>query len=372
MRIMYVAYSGLPSTTAQSINVARACSALAELGHEVSLLVPSAHPMRLHERTDLFRFYNLPENFSIQYVTAPKGRLGRTIFTWKTALEARRWRPDLVMSRYLKSGLLCARLGFPVIYELHAPIKGKGRVISKLARTGQLRSLVTHTNEILREVRGHHLPGLADERVYAIPNGRNPLAGTVAAKTLPKTTGGLNIGYVGKLQAQKGLDLIRALAPLLPGHDIHIVGGDETQIAQWRPQLDLPNVHFHGYVPQAEVDAYIAALDVCLLPNEPHPENPAGVLYSSPMKVLDYMAHGKAILASDLAEIREMLDSDEAMLLPQGDAPAWAEAIARLDGARLEALGETARKRLVAEFSMQARYRRILEHAGFTSPPTAG
>ncbi|MBC7360197.1 MAG: hypothetical protein H5U10_16835, partial [Desulfacinum sp.] len=38
LRIAYIAYLGFPSNTAGSLNVARACSAMGEMGHEVLLL----------------------------------------------------------------------------------------------------------------------------------------------------------------------------------------------------------------------------------------------------------------------------------------------------------------------------------------------
>lgn len=368
MRIVYIAFSGIPSRTAQSINVSRACSAMAELGHEVTLLVPAQHPERLSGQ-DTYEFYNLPDNFTVKYVPAPAIPGGRTIFTWWVALAAWRLRPDLVFSRHLGAGIRCARLGLPVIYELHAPIKGKSRAITRLARTGSLRLLVTHTEEIRRDILTRQLAGLAPERVFSIPNGRNPLSRQIQPKHLEKATAGYNIGYVGKLQAQKGMALIADLAARLPGHDFHLVGGDATQIQEWRAKMDYPNVHFHGYVPQSQVDEFIAAMDLCLLPNEPHPANPSGVLYSSPMKTLDYMAHGKAILATDLQEIREILSDREALLLPQGDGAAWATAVETLGRDAAAALGRAARARVEADFTMRARYARILDEAGFGARP---
>lgn len=228
-----------------------------------------------------------------------------------------------------------------------------------------MRLLVTHTEEIRRDILEHRLPDVVPERVFSIPNGRNPLSSWVQPKHLDKSTTGYNIGYVGKLQAQKGMSLIADMAGRLPGHDFHVVGGDAAQIAEWRGKMAYPHVHFLGYVPQSQVDELIAAMDLCLLPNEPHPENPSGVLYSSPMKTLDYMAHGKAILATDLPEIREILSDREALLLPQGDGAAWAKAIETLARDEMKALGQAARARLEAEFSMRARYGQILDRAGF-------
>lgn len=370
MRILFVAFSGIPANSAQSINVTRGCSALAELGHDVTLLVPKQHPERLDQAGDVYDFYDVPRNFDIKFLPSPAFRGGRTLFTWSVAFHAWRSQCDLVFARYLRSANLCARLGIPTIYDLHSPIKGKGDAISRLARSGQLRLLVTNTEEMRKNIVGHGLPGLDPDLVFPIPTGRDPLRRAPLAMALPKHTTGLNIGFVGKMQVQKGMALVAELAGLLPGHDFHLIGGDEAQIREWREKMPGPHVHFHGYVPQAEVGRYIAALDVCLLPNVPHHENPAGILYSSPMKALDYMAHGKAILASDLTEIREIITDQEAVMLPPGDAAAWAQAIEQLDPARITALGKAAESRLTAKYSMRARYAQILEKAGFRSTAT--
>jgi glycosyltransferase involved in cell wall biosynthesis len=365
MRILFVAFSGIPAHSAQSINVMRGCSAMADLGHEVTLLVPRQHPERLDGVEDIYSFYDLPRNFEVRYLPSPAFRGGRTLFTWSVALAAWQSKCDLVFARYLRSAILCARLGFNTIYDLHSPIKGKGASISQLARSGHLRLLVTNTEEMRKNIVGHRLPGLDPDIVFPIPTGRDPLRTAPEPASLPKHTTGLNLGFVGKMQVQKGMALIAELSQRLPGHDFHLIGGDEAQIREWREKMPGPHVHFHGYVPQAEVGRYICALDVCLLPNVPHHENPSGILYSSPMKALDYMAHGKAILASDLGEIREILTDEDALMLPPGDAAAWADAIEHLDQETISTLGAAAKARLAAQYSMRARYAQILEKAGF-------
>lgn len=369
MRIAYVAFSGIPSLTAQSINVFRACSALSELGHEVVLIVPDQHPNRIRDPRDLGQFYNLPFNFKVKYLPCPGWRGGRTLFSLLARRHIARMDCDLVISRYLRVAVSMARRGTPVVYELHAPIKSKGSMITKLANAPGFRLLVTHTQEIKLDIDRHQIRGLDASRVYAIPNGRDPVSTDIRAKPLDKHTDGLDIGYTGKLQTQKGMGIIAEVADKVRHHDFHIIGGDEAQLSEWMPKMDWPHVHFYGYVPQGDTDAYIAAMDACLLPNVPHHENPAGVLYSSPMKTLDYMAHAKLILASDLTEIRELVSDREAMLLPHDQAAVWVSAINALSRDHLPDLGPAARERLIREFTMQARYGRIIDAAGCQPAP---
>lgn len=365
MRIAFVAFSGIPSNSAQSINVMRGCSAMAELGHEVVLLVPKSHPERI-EAPDVFAFYDVPQNFRIRYLSSPPFRGGRTLFSWLVVWFARKHRIELIFTRYLRSAMLCARLGYDVIYDMHSPVKSKGANLSALARTGRLRLMVTNTELMRQNIIGHKLPGLDPDIVFPVPTGRNGLRSAPSPRHLAKHTQGLNIGFVGKLQVQKGMALVAELANRMPNHDFHILGGDPKQIAEWKAKMPGAHVHFHGYVPQSDVGRYLAAIDVCLLPNTPHHENPDGVLYSSPMKALDYMAHGKAILASDMIEIREIVGNGAAaMLLPHDDPAAWVAAIESLTAEKIDHLGKAAAAHLEAEHTMRARYAKILAKAGF-------
>ena len=90
----------------------------------------------------------------------------------------------------------------------------------------------------------------------------------------------------------------------------------------------------------------------------------------SPLKVFEYMAAGKPILASDIPALREILrDGETALLLPPGEPEAWAAAARALlrDPGRAAALGARARAAFLAEYTWDARAARILAHL----PPQA-
>src|SRR5690606_19885917 len=83
--------------------------------------------------------------------------------------------------------------------------------------------------------------------------------------------------------------------------------------------------------------------------------------YTSPLKLFEYLALGRAIVASDLPAIREVLTHDvDALLVPPGDAAALAAAIGRLadDAALRTRLGAAARARAAA-FTWAARAERL-------------
>jgi glycosyltransferase involved in cell wall biosynthesis len=89
----------------------------------------------------------------------------------------------------------------------------------------------------------------------------------------------------------------------------------------------------------------------------------------SPLKIFEYMAAGKAIIASDLPTLREVLrDRDNALLVPPDDLDAWTRAVCELaaDAAERQRLGARALSDFAGQHSWQARAHRIM--AAFASP----
>ena len=122
------------------------------------------------------------------------------------------------------------------------------------------------------------------------------------------------------------------------------------------------NVQFPGLVAQEHGAEYLAACDILA---SPHVRNPDGSpFFGSPTKLFEYMAMGKAIVASDLDQIGEVVRHGETgWLVPPGDAGALASGLARLvqDRGLRSALGGAARRDAVAHHTWRAHVTRILE-----------
>jgi glycosyltransferase involved in cell wall biosynthesis len=119
---------------------------------------------------------------------------------------------------------------------------------------------------------------------------------------------------------------------------------------------------FTGLVPQEEGPAHLAACDVLASPHVPNPDGTR--FFGSPTKLFEYMAMGKAIVASDLEQIGEVLDHGRtAWLVAPGDAGALASALRRLGGDRglRQALGAAARREALARHTWREHTRRTIE-----------
>lgn len=139
-----------------------------------------------------------------------------------------------------------------------------------------------------------------------------------------------------------------------------------------------PFVRFTGIVQQSEAPAYLAASDIVVAPHVPNADG--SPFFGSPTKLFEYMAMGRAILASDLDQLGDVLsdgvgvsrlphrDLDDessatAVLLPPGDDDALVDGIAFLvdHPASRVILGRNARKLALARYTWDHHVAAILE-----------
>ena len=102
-------------------------------------------------------------------------------------------------------------------------------------------------------------------------------------------------------------------------------------------------VTFAGVAQRAEMPSFVAAFDIAL--------QPYAVPYASPLKLFEYMALGKAVVAPAQANIQEILThGHDALLFDPDDADGFAASIVRLAGdqALRQLLGKAARETLQA------------------------
>jgi glycosyltransferase involved in cell wall biosynthesis len=142
------------------------------------------------------------------------------------------------------------------------------------------------------------------------------------------------VGYAGHLYAWKGVDVLLEALAGVPEATGLIVGGHAAEPDLARTQsraaeLGLADrVNFTGLVPPERVAGLLRQASVLVLPNR---ASAISTSFTSPLKLFEYMAAGRPIVASDLPSLREVLhDQVDALLVPPGDAPALAAAIRTL------------------------------------------
>lgn len=273
----------------------------------------------------------------------------------------RRTRPDAVYERYnlfMLAGLWLRRLtGVPLLLEVNAPIFEERAEHDGLALTGLARwcqktvwrgaDRVLPVTDVLADyVRA---AGVPEARICVIPNGSNPeqlakVPDAAAAKQRLGLEGRLVLGFTGFVRQWNRLDrVLELIAREGEALDLHLllVGDGPARITLEAMARDLgvaDRLTLTGVVAPEAIAAHVAAFDIALIP---------GVTsYASPLKLFEYMALARPVVAPDTRNIREILvDGETALLFDSNDDGAFARAILRLagDGALRASLGAAAK-----------------------------
>jgi glycosyltransferase involved in cell wall biosynthesis len=363
LKIAYVANSIIPSRTANSIHVMKMCAAFARAGHDVTLLVPG-RPERAKDVGDAFGYYGVRESFRV--VALPWGRVtGKAyLFAWRAARAARASGADLCYGRMVHACYFAARAGLPVKFESHAPVTDFDAVgawmFRRLLRHPRFRGLVVISDALRRHYEaGYGAPGRA---IVVAPDAADEAPVPAAARGGDR----LKVGYVGHLYRGRGIELIVRLAERCPWAEFHVVGGLPEDIEVWRGRCrSVGNLRFHGFCPPSDVRSRIAEFDVVLAPYQravtTYGERHDTSQWMSPLKIFEYMAAAKPMVASDLPVLREVLNDSNAVLVDPESVDAWAEAIGRLRDPGLRGrIGSGAHRDFLASHTWEQRARRVL------------
>jgi glycosyltransferase involved in cell wall biosynthesis len=177
----------------------------------------------------------------------------------------------------------------------------------------------------------------------------------------------LVIAFVGGFQHWHGIErLVESFAhvlPEMPNARLLLVGDGRA-----RPSIDRKiselglgsNVIITGLIPQSRVPEILAAADIAVLP---YPELPREMWFS-PLKLYEYMAAGKAIVASDAGQISDVIKHNyNGLLVSPGDIAHLTEALVGLlkEPAERERLGCNARQQALEQHSWRRYVERLVQ-----------
>jgi glycosyltransferase involved in cell wall biosynthesis len=354
VRILYFADTRFPIERANGLQTMATCHALAARGHRVTL---ATRPDTAAPARDPFAFYALPRIAALTF--DPIGASGppavrRVRFLLASARRMQRRDADVIFTRDLGVAAFLSSwppsVRPPLVYESHGiaavvsaempALLGRPELTPSTRKLNRLdsrdrrvwrraASYVTITKSLADDLANRYGPR---DGVFVAPDGAAPSA------PLAMPDGPPVAGYAGHLYPWKGADvLVRALA-LAPGVRGLIVGGhsgeaDLDRISALVQALGLASrVELTGRVAPADVRARLAAATMLVLPNT---RSIISERYTSPLKLFEYLAMGRPIIASDLASIREVLhDGRTGLLVPPDDPAALAAAMTRLAGDR--------------------------------------
>ncbi len=413
-----------------SIHVREMVSALARLGHRISLFSPALHRGKEDEAGSNFgfdvgqdhetleqmaaqvfdadvlpriRFYPiLPAAHHrqvIQELRQVENQMGR-----KTRLrqELRNLLYNVVLGEGLQAVLsnspvdfiyerytlfhaagiaMARRLGVPHLLEVNAPLaeeqkRMRGLELEELAvaSEGWIWQNTDRLLAVSRELA--HLAeqaGVPNDRITVVPNGINPerfhegVAGRLVREHWRLVDAPV-IGFVGSLKAWHGTHtLVQAFADLsreFPGARLLIVGDgpEKSSLQQLVHSLGLSDrVIFTGKIPHNQIPEFIAAMDIAVAPYLPQ-EN----FYFSPIKIFEYMAAGKAVVAGRIGQVAYLVEHKKTgWLYPPGDVTALTRALRHLlkQPGLVQRLGQRARRKVLDTYTWEGNARRVVAEA---------
>jgi glycosyltransferase involved in cell wall biosynthesis len=371
MRIGYVMQNGVPDLSTVSgpqLHVVSVIRGLQQRGHTVRTVAPQGG--RLQWSDDLSEWHPAQFTFSFsswfRAVERPLRRLQRELhlpfigmfdsIRYADAASHHLRGFDVVYERHGHMGyggiLAARRLGVPAIVELNGNIlkelDAQGIAMSRLqrevsrqvtVRTFGAADRMVAVSPALRDELVLHL-GVAAERVVVVENGadlelfRRPIDASAARQAYGLGKGPL-VCFAGSFEVWHGVDLLvrafRSVRNRCPAARLVLVGDGQARAAVESQVATLglgDSVAFLGHRPHAGVADVVGASDVLVAPYPVQQDDFLG----TPLKLVEYMAAGKAIVASRARTHDLIVEGVTGLRVPGADADALADAIVRLLG----------------------------------------
>ncbi len=358
MKILY--HHRTASKDGQAVHIEEMVAALRAQGHEVRVVAPAASDAgQMGGGVGwVHRLRAALPNAAYELL-----ELAYSLIAYRAlARAAREFQPDVLYERYnlflLAGVMLKRRLKIPMLLEVNSPLVHErsqhsgGLALPQLARWAEGTAwrgadrVLPVTQVLAGYVKDYGVPG---DRIVVIPNGINEAHFAVSpAPTLARAERGLAdklvLGFTGFVRDWHGVDrVIRWMASAAAPANAHLLivgdGPVRAELEALAQQLDLAGrVTFTGVIHRDQVPGWVAAFDIAL--------QPAVVAYASPLKLMEYLVMGKAIIAPRTPNLLEVLADGDNALMFDGDDPHGLEtALTRLcaDATLRERLAQGAR-----------------------------
>ena len=379
-RILYTAFDVVPSPKGASTHILHFIRGLVNGGYQVDLLTPGDGILPEHDQLDGAQVQRIPAEGEHDFLSRAQD-FGHAVLKYAEAHKG----IDIAHYRSIWGGLQLAqskkRLGYRTLFEVnglpsielkyHYPGLLQTGLLEKIREmelaTWMLSDLLVCPSEVTKAFLVSL--GVPRQRVHVIPNGYSPqdfFPTPLPDWDHPKPT----LLYTGTLADWQGLDLILQALPeivLQRSVSLRIIGRGRSRqrknILKQIRKLGLEEfVSLEAAVPHHEVPQIISSAHLCLAPLSLNDRNITQGC--CPIKIIEYMASARPIVAANLPVVRELLreDQDGLLFTPGDHSDLTRQVLKLLDNYDLaEQMARSASARARQKFTWHLAQKRLLK-----------
>ncbi|MFA4941733.1 MAG: glycosyltransferase family 4 protein [Patescibacteria group bacterium] len=347
MKLLYIVNAKIPTDKANGYQIFKMCEEFSGLGARVELLLPTRES-KFNE--DPFEFYGAKRSFKVRkiksfdFVKYHKylGKFGfwlQSLFYFFHLIFEKVDKNTVIYSRNPEIIWLFNLRGCRTIFEIHRWAESKKSLFKFFIKKAEKVIVVT------RELKKKALEaGFSDGQIFASPDGVDlkifdlNISKIEARQKLSLSEDKIILGYTGRFETmgeKKGVEeILEAVKILLDDYpDIFFlaVGGSGSEIENSRNFSDRlglkKNVLFLEKIDRSRLAICQKACDLLLMP---FPFTQHFAYYMSPLKMFEYMASQRPIVATDLPSVREVLNEENALLIKVNAPEVLAEGIKKI------------------------------------------
>ena len=341
LRIAYISEMRMPTEKAHGIQIMRTCESLSLAGAKVKLFYSnrkqSNHALKNLDPYKYFGVNNTFEMKSLFYIDVlslenfikpflkPLMFLANLVFAFTTIISTKSWNPDIYYTRHWLSAFVLLFAGKSVVFELHRAgsyefSKRALKAILLLSKIKKRFFITCISNELKNTLIDI---GVSENKIEVLPDAlpTYKLKNNYSENKIFE----FEVLYTGHLYEGRGVDIFIQSSKLLPDINFTIVGGNEKDRKHLIKKLNpKKNVKFVNHLSPSKIQKIQSNAKILVLPQ-------TDIHGQSPLKLFEYIAAKRPIIASDLTPIKEILDHKKtALLFKSGDYHQLANRISEL------------------------------------------
>lgn len=318
-KINYIHFSSIPSSLPSSLQVVKTCESFSKNNYDVTLIKPGTG----YKFVSISNYYNLKSKFSVKEFKSidkfPQG-LNFYLYCFYCLNYVLKITNCITITRNYFICYLLLLFKKKVILEIHHDTEVESRITKFILKylnffnKRNLLKIIAISNAVKNLFIKKYK--VNPNKITVLPSGSSL---RVNYQNYYNNSSRLKVGYFGSLSSSKGIDTFIKLSKIDKDNDYYIYGGSKIEINNLRKKNSNKNLHLNEYISYKKLPNIMIKMDVLTIPYKSYVKSAGEVddisKYTSPLKLFDYLAVGKMIIASDLTVFREIINNKNAFFV---------------------------------------------------------